>query len=241
MNEQKTVFINGGSRGIGAAMVRLFSEAGYAVAFSYLHSKSEAMALEEACGALAVRADSSCPEDIEAAVAFAEEHLGKIDVLINNAAISFIKLYTDVLDREWDKMLATNLKGPEKYIRSVLPGMISRKSGKIINISSMWGQVGASCEVHYSATKAALIGLSKALAKELGPSGITVNVIAPGLIETDMNGSLTKEDRLALCEETPLGRIGTPSDVARCALFLAGEGGDFMTGQVIAPNGGYVM
>lgn len=238
---KKTVFINGGSRGIGAAMVRMFSAAGYAVAFSYARSTAEAEALEGECGALAVRADSSSGEDIERAVKTVTDALGGIDVLINNAAVSLVKLYTDVSEVEWEEMLRVNLKAPEKYIQLVLPRMISQKSGKIINISSMWGQVGASCEVHYSATKAALIGLSKALAKELGPSGITVNVIAPGLIETEMNAHLSSQDKQSLCEETPLMRIGTPEDVARCALFLAGEGGDFLTGQVISPNGGYVM
>ena len=238
---KKTVFINGGSRGIGAAMVRMFSKAGYAVAFSYFHSEKEALALEKECGAFSVRADSSSSEDIAHAVKAVCDRFEHIDVLVNNAALSFVKLYTDVTEDEWERMLKINLKAPEKYIRLILPGMISRKCGKIINISSMWGQVGASCEVHYSATKAALIGLSKALAKELGPSGITVNVIAPGVIRTEMNAHLSKEDMDALCEETPLMRIGTPEDVAKCALFLAGDGGDFLTGQVIAPNGGYVM
>ena len=241
MGAKKTVFINGGSRGIGAAMVRLFAQSGYRVAFSYLSSEEEAMQLEAVCGALAVRADSSCYEDIGRAVSFVTESLGEIDILINNAALSFVGLYTDIEEGCWEKMLSVNIKAPERYIRYVLPGMIRRKNGKIINISSMWGQVGASCEVHYSATKAALIGLTKALAKEVGPSGITVNAIAPGMIETQMNNHLSEADKAAIAEDTPLMRVGTVEDVARCALFLAGEGGDFITGQVLCPNGGLVM
>ncbi len=241
MSARKTVFINGGSRGIGAAMVRLFSEKGYLVAFSYNQSEEKALALANEYGALAVRADSAFDEDIAAAVSFVEEKLGNVDVLINNAAVSFVGLYTDMTDEGWDRMLRVNLKAPEKYIRLLLPRMISGKSGKIINISSMWGEVGASCEVHYSSTKAALIGLTKALAKELGPSGITVNAIAPGMIETDMTAHFSEEDKNAIREETPLMRIGTPKDVALCALFLAEESGDFITGQVLSPNGGFVM
>ncbi len=237
----KTVFINGGSRGIGAAMVRLFSENGYRVAFSYHSSKEAALALEKECGATSFCADSSKPEEIENAVKLVLERFGNVDVLVNCAAISFVGLYTDIREEEWEKMLAVNLKAPERYIRLFLPSMISKKQGRIINISSMWGQVGASCEVHYSLTKAALIGLTKALAKELGPSGITVNAIAPGLIDTEMNAHLSNEDKAALCEETPLMRAGTPKDVANSALFLAGEGGDFITGQVLCPNGGYVV
>lgn len=241
MGARKTVFINGGSRGIGAAMVRLFSEKGYLVAFSYYQSEEKALALASELGALAVRADSASDEDIANAVRIAEEKLGNVDVLINNAAVSFVGLYTDMTDEAWERMLKINLKAPEKYIRLLLPRMISRKSGKIINISSMWGEVGASCEVHYSATKAALIGLTKALAKELGPSGITVNAIAPGMVETDMNAHFSKEDKEAIREETPLMRLGEPRDVALCALFLAEEGGDFITGQVLSVNGGFVI
>lgn len=241
MSARKTVFINGGSRGIGAEMVRLFSSKGYLVAFSYNHSEEKALALASELGAIPVRADSASEEDIAAAVSFVEQKLGDVDVLINNAAVSFVGLYTDMTDGEWERMLKVNLKAPEKYIRLLLPRMISRKSGKIINISSMWGEVGASCEVHYSATKAALIGLTKALAKELGPSGITVNAIAPGMIDTDMNAHFSTEDKNAIREETPLMRLGTPRDVALCALFLAEEGGDFITGQVLSPNGGLVI
>ncbi len=238
---KKTVLINGGSRGIGAAAVRLFTEKGYRVAFTYLSSEKEALTLAKECGALALRADTASKSDVFAAVDEARRVLGKIDILVNNAAYSFIKLYTDVNDSEWEKMLDVNLKGPMHFIDAVLPGMISRKYGKIINVSSMWGQVGASMEVHYSTTKAALIGLSKALAKELGPSGITVNAVAPGVIDTDMNAHLSSEDMSVLKEETPLMRIGTPRDVAESICFLASDAADFITGQVLSPNGGYII
>ena len=241
MGELKTVFINGGSRGIGEAMVRLFSEKGYRVAFSYFHSQESARVLAKETGAFAVCADSANEADIARAVELVKEKIGTVDILINNAAVSFVGLYTDMTDEGWDKMIAVNLKAPEKYIRLLLPGMISQKRGKIINISSMWGQVGASCEVHYSTTKAAVIGLTRALAKELGPSGITVNAIAPGMIETDMNAHLSDEDKNDIREQTPLMRIGTPRDIALSALFLAEEGGDFITGQVLSPNGGFVI
>lgn len=239
--QNKTVFINGGSRGIGAAMVRLFAKEGYRVAFSYLSSHESACALANECGALAIRADTASREDVFHAVERACGAFGKIDVLINNAAVSVTKLYTDVTEEEWERILAVNLKGPMYYIDAVLPRMISEKAGKIINISSMWGQVGASMEVHYSTVKAALIGLTKSLAKEVGPSGITVNAIAPGVIATDMNGHLSEEELASLADETPLCRIGMPEDVAGTALFLASPAADFMTGQVLSPNGGFVI
>ncbi len=239
--QKKTVFINGGSRGIGAAAVRLFAERGYRVAFSYLHAEEDAGALALECGALALRADTASKEEVFSAVGEACKQFGRIDILVNNAALSFSKLYTEVTEGEWERMLAVNLLGPMYYIDAVLPRMISEKTGKIINISSMWGQVGASMEVHYSTTKAALIGLTKALAKEVGPSGITVNAVAPGVIATDMNARLSKEDMAALKDETPLSRIGTPEDVAEAILYLASPAADFITGQVLAPNGGYVI
>ena len=237
----KTVLVNGGSRGIGAAMVRAFAAAGYTVVFTYFSSDAEAEALVRETGALAIKADSASREEIGAAVEKCLTAFGQIDVLINNAAISSFGLFTDMPNDIWDRMLAVNLDGPMQYAKCVLPRMISRKCGKIINISSMWGQVGASCEVHYSATKAALIGFTKALAKEVGPSGITVNAIAPGAIETEMNARLSEEELEALKAETPLGRLGTPEEVAAVALFLCEKGGDFITGQVISPNGGFVM
>ena len=237
----KTVLITGGSRGIGRAMVELFSKEGYSVAFTYKNSENEAKSLAEVTGALAIRADSASEEDVLRAVKLAEEHLGGIGCLINNAGVSSFSLFTDLTFEDWNRCISVNLNGPFLYSKAVIPGMVHRKSGSIINISSMWGIVGSSCEVHYSTTKAALIGMTKALAKELGPSGIRVNAIAPGVIATDMNRALGEEDIAALKDETPLMKIGSPMDVAKAALFLAGDGADFITGDVMNISGGYVM
>ncbi len=237
----RTVLITGGSRGIGRAMVELFSKNGYAVAFTYKSSENEAKSVAESTGALAIRADSTSERDVLSAVKTALDQLGKIDCLINNAGISAFSLFTDITLDEWNAMLSTNLTGAFLYSKAVIPGMVSRKYGRIINITSMWGLVGSSCEVHYSTAKAGLIGMTKALAKELGPSGITVNAIAPGVIRTDMNNMLSPEDIEALREETPLMRIGEPCDVANAALFLAGDGASFITGDVLNVSGGYVI
>ena len=237
----KTVLITGGSRGIGRAMVELFSHKGYAVAFTYKNSENEAKSLAESAGALAIKADSAIEADVISAVKLAESSLGKIDCLINNAGISSFSLFTDLTLDDWNECLSVNLTGAFLYSKAVIPGMLSRKRGRIINITSMWGVVGSSCEVHYSTAKAGLIGMTKALAKELGPSGITVNAIAPGAIETDMNKSLSDEDKAALCDETPLMRIGMPSEVAEAALFLASEGASFITGEVMNVSGGFVV
>ena len=237
----KTVLINGGSRGIGAELVRLFSERGYRVAFTYRNSSEAALTLSAETGALAIVADSACEDDVRAAVTTVKERLGTVEILINCAAISSFSLFTDISLDEWQRIFAVNVNGPFLYSREVLPDMISKKSGRIINISSMWGVTGASCEVHYSATKAALNGMTRALAREVGPSGITVNAIAPGVIATEMNNALSPADLDALCDETPLCRLGTPREVAEAALFLAGDGAAFITGQVIGVNGGFVI
>ena len=237
----KTVLITGGSRGIGSELVRHFARNGYSVAFTYKSSDERAKALACETGALAIKADSASADEVVAAVEQAKEALGGIGCLINNAAISSFSLFTDITLDEWNEMIAVNLTGAFLYSKYVIPDMLSRKAGRIINITSMWGLVGSSCEVHYSATKAALIGMTKALAKELGPSGITVNAVAPGLVNTEMNAALSDEDRAALVEETPLMRIGEPGDVAEAALFLAGEGASFITGEVLNVSGGYVI
>ncbi|MBO7305019.1 MAG: 3-oxoacyl-ACP reductase FabG [Clostridia bacterium] len=237
----RTVLITGGSRGIGAAMVRLFSENGYSVAFTYKNSTAAAEELARSTGALAIRADSAVPEEIESAVREAEEKIGNIEILINNAAVSAFSLFTDISLEEWRRVLSINLDGAFLYTRAVLSGMINRKCGRIINVASMWGQVGASCEVHYSTAKAALIGMTRALAKELGPSNITVNCISPGVIDTEMNAVLSGEVLSSLAEETPLSRIGKPDEVAAAALFLASDGAAFITGQVLGVNGGYIV
>lgn len=238
---EKRVLISGGSRGIGRAMVKLFSENGYKVAFTYLNSEREALLLEEETGAMAIKADCRKEADIISAVAIANERLSGIDCLINNAAISRFSLLTDITLDEWNDIMSVNLTAPFLYSREVGRLMISEKRGRIINISSVWGLVGASCESAYSAAKAGLIGLTRALAKELGPSGITVNAIAPGVINTEMNSSLGKETLDALADETPLCRIGEPDEVAALALYLCSDTAGFITGEVINVSGGFVI
>lgn len=237
----KNVLITGGSRGIGSAMVELFASNGYSVAFTYKSSENEAKSLAESTGAIAIKADSASESDVLYAVNTAICELGSIDCLINNAGVSSFSLFTDITLDMWNEHLAVNLTGAFLYSKAVIPGMVARKEGRIINITSMWGITGSSCEVHYSTAKAGLIGMTKALAKELGPSGITVNAIAPGLIDTDMNRCLSDDDIHAIEDETPLMRIGTPSEVAKAALFLAGEGASFITGEVMNVSGGYLI
>ena len=237
----KTVLITGGSRGIGSEMVRLFANEGYSVAFTYKSSADAAEKLSRETGAFAIAADSACEADVLSAVNKTISEFGRIDCLINNAAVSSFSVFTDISLEDWNNMLSVNLTGAFLYSKAVIPDMLKRKAGRIINITSMWGMVGSSCEVHYSAAKAGLIGMTKALAKELGPSGITVNAIAPGVINTDMNQMLSKDDIDVLVEETPLMRIGEASDIANAALFLAGDGASFITGDVLNVSGGYVI
>ena len=237
----KTVLITGGSRGIGAAAVRLFASNGYRVAFTYKSSREEAERLSRETGALALQADSASEKDILRAVNEVQEKLGNVEILINNAAVSSFLLITDLSLTDWRNMFSVNIDAAFLYTKSVLPSMINSKKGRIINISSMWGLVGSSCEVCYSSTKAALIGFTKALAKEVGPSGITVNAIAPGLIDTDMNASLSFEDKAAICEETPLMRMGEPEEIAKAAFFLASDDAAFITGEVMNVSGGLVI
>ncbi len=231
------VAVTGGSRGIGAEIVRQFSEAGHHVLLLYHKSEICARELESAYKNVeAVQLDVTDPVATDLC-------LGSryFDVLINNAGIAQQKLFTDLTDEDWDAMFNVHVKGAFHCTKAVLPRMIERQKGKIINISSMWGQVGASCEVHYSAAKAALIGMTRALAKEVGPSNIQVNAIAPGVIETDMLKDFSAEDKQDLADETPLCRIGTPKDIAKVALFLASNDADFITGQVLGVNGGFVI
>lgn len=237
----KTVLITGGSRGIGRACAELFSQNGYNVAFTYKNSENEAKSLAESIGALAIRADSASEDDVIRAVRAVMKEYGRIDCLINNAGISSFSLFTALTLEDWQRTIDVNLTGAFLYSREVSRLMISEKAGKIINITSVWGLVGSSCEVHYSVSKAGLIGLTKALAKELGPSGITVNAIAPGVIDTEMNKALSDEDMKALQDETPLMRNGRPDEVAKCALYLASDAADFMTGEVLNLSGGFVI
>ncbi len=237
----KTALITGGSKGIGKAIVEVLCKNGYSVAFTYKNSEKEAKSLAERTGAVAIKADSAIEADIVSAVKEANDILGGIDCLVNNAGVASFSLFTDITLEEWNKIFAVNLTGAFLYSREVSRIMISRKFGRIINISSIWGLVGSSCEVAYSASKAALIGMTKALAKELGPSGITVNAIAPGVIDTDMNSMLDKDTVKELIDETPLMRMGLPADVAKSVCYLAGDGADFVTGQVLNISGGFVI
>lgn len=235
------IFITGGSRGIGKAMVEHFSSPENKVAFIYRSNHSAAKELSDKYGAISICADISKLEEAKKAANEALEALGGIDVLINNAGISQIKLFTDITDEDWQTMVDTNLSSAFYITRAILPSMISQKSGRIINIGSMWGKVGASCEVHYSASKAALRGMTLSLAKEVGPSGITVNAIEPGVILTDMCASFDEETLRSLAEESPMCRLGTPRDVAELAAFLASDKASFITGQIIGVDGGFAI
>lgn len=242
----KTVLITGAARGIGRAAAIHFANAGYNVAVNFFHSGREAKELIEMLSGcegkiMAFRADVSDLVQIEKMVRDIGRRIGEIDVLINNAGIAQQKLFSEITTSEWTRMFSVNTDGVFYACRTVLPQMLARHSGKIINISSIWGMVGASCEVHYSAAKAAVIGLSKALAKEVAPSGIQVNCVCPGVIQTDMLGTLDAQALAQLAEETPMGRLGTPDDIASLLLFLASEQSNFITGQVISPNGGFVI
>ena len=235
------VLITGGSRGIGAACVRAFCRRGDRVVFIYRVSEDAARALEQETGAVGLCADISKSEEACAAVEQATALLGGLDVLVNNAGVAQIKLFTDLTDEDWRRVMATNLDGAFYVTREASRKMIANQSGKIVNIGSMWGKTGASCEVHYSASKAALRGMTMALAKELGPSHITVNCIEPGVIDTEMNASLDEETRRELADETPLCRIGTPEEVASAVCFLASDAASFITGQILGVDGGFAV
>ena len=237
----KNILITGGSRGIGKAMVKAFSDKGYKVAFTYKSSLDEAENLSKETGALAIMADSAKENDVVKAVSTAANTLGGIDILINNAGISSFSLLQDLTLTEWNECMAVNLTSAFLYSREVIPYMLRSHEGRIINISSMWGLAGASCEVHYSAAKAGLIGFTKALAKELGPSGITVNAIAPGVIDTDMNSHLSDEDMKELSDETPVGRIGNAEEIAKAAIYLSSDDASFITGAVLNISGGLII
>lgn len=238
----RNVLISGGSRGIGRAMVEAFVENGDRVAFIYRTREAEAQEVAGATGAVALRADISDPDEVRRALAEAEAALGGgIDVLVNNAAVSHIGQLQDMTDEAWRRVLDTNLSGAFYLSRGVVPGMVRRQYGRIVHIGSMWGKVGASCEVAYSATKAGIRGLTMSMAKELGPSGITVNCVEPGFIATEMNAAIDGETVRALCDETPLGRVGTPREVAAAAVFLASDAAAFITGQILGVDGGLAV
>ena len=241
------VLITGGSRGIGAACAEAFAAKGYDVAVNYVNSKEKAESLCERLSAaysvrcMAVGADVS---DYDAAQKMAESvsaELGTVDILVNNAGVSHSGLFTELAPDQWRRIIDTDLSSVYNCCHAVLPGMIRAHCGCVLNISSMWGEVGASCEVAYSAAKAGVIGLTKALAKELGPSGVRVNCIAPGVIMTDMMAGYDEDTLSALSDETPLMRLGTPADIAKAAVFLCSDDAAFITGQVLGVNGGFVI
>ena len=235
----QTVLITGGSRGIGAACVQVFADAGGNVAFTYRASRAAAGALAEKTGALALCADLTDARAVGRAAGEAVSYFGGLDAVVCNAGVAEQKLFQDITEQEWQHMLDVNLLGAVRTIRSALPGMLHRKQGSIVTVSSVWGQVGASCESHYAASKAALIGLSRSLALELGPSGIRVNCVAPGVIDTDMNAVHSAETMRGLAEQTPLGRIGTAREVAESILYLCSDKAAFVTGQVLGVTGGF--
>ncbi len=235
------VLITGGSRGIGAACVRAFCQRGDEVAFVWRSNRAAAEALAEQTGALAFCADLSDAVEATRVVEEARIALGGLDVLVNNAGIAQIKLFTDLSDEDWRRMIGTNLDAAFYTSRAAAKTMIAQHSGKIVNVGSIWGKTGASCEVHYSTTKAGIRGMTMALAKELGPSGITVNCVEPGVIDTEMNASLDDAARAELCEATPLCRIGYADEVAAAVCFLASDAASFITGQILGVDGGLAI
>lgn len=225
----KNVFITGASGGIGKAIAEYFSKSGYNVYAGYNKNEPE---IENVTN---IQIDVKSAQSVKKAF----EKMGNIDILINNSGISQQKLFVDIEENEWDEMFDVNIKGMYLVTKEALPYMINKKWGKIINISSIWGEIGASCEVHYSASKAAVIGFTKALAKEMSLSGITVNCVSPGMIDTVMNSHLSEEDISEIESEIPLKRQGTPDEVARAVYFLASDMSEYITGQVISVSGGW--
>jgi len=240
----KTIIVTGGSRGIGKCLVENFPRDGYNVILNYNKSENSAKQiknklLEEGFEIGIFKADISKREDVKKLIDFALKKYGNIDVLVNNAGVAKIQVFSDVTEEDWDEIMNTNLKSVLFTIQEVLPNMIHQKKGCIINISSVWGIIGASCEAVYSASKAGVDAITKSLAKELGPSNIRVNSIAPGIIDTEMNSSLDVKIKKEIEQEIPLGRIGKPIDVYRCAKWIIED--EYTTGQIISPNGGWVI
>ena len=240
----KTVLITGASRGIGRCIAENLAKDGYTVIANYNKSKQQALKLqndlkEQGYNIEIIKADVSKKEEVKNMIEYITNKFGNIDILINNAGIAKLQMFCDVTDDDWDEMINTNLKSAFYCTQMVLPGMIHKKRGCIINISSIWGQVGASCETIYSISKAGVDAMTKSLAKELGPSNIRVNSIAPGVIDTDMNSKIDDEIKKQIENETPLGKIGKPIDIYKCAKWLIED--EFTTGQIVSVNGGYVI
>lgn len=243
---EKTVVITGASKGIGAATAILFAEKGYNVVINYNSSVESAKILTTSLrsrgySVVAMKADVSNRLETDLLIKETLYKFGSIDVLVNNAGISFVGQINDIDDIDVKRLFDVNLLGTYNCCKSVTPVMVNQKSGKIINIASMWGEVGASCEVAYSASKAGVIGLTKALAKELAPSGITVNCVSPGMVDTSMNKNISSADIDDFINTVPLSRIGYPDEIANMIYYLAGEDADYITGQVIGINGGSVI
>ncbi|MCI9000290.1 MAG: SDR family oxidoreductase [Clostridia bacterium] len=236
--------VTGGAKGIGRAIVVELAKKGIQVVLNYRHSEKQAIKakqelLEHGYEIEIYQADVAKKEEVQRLVAYTKEKWGEVDILVNNAGIDKWQLFTDMTDEDWNEMLANNLTSAFYMTKEVVPDMIRKKKGCIINISSIWGITGASCEVAYSVSKAGMDGLTKALAKELAPSNIRVNSIAPGAIDTDMNQNLNKEERKEVENEIPLGRFGTPEDIAKCVMWLVED--NYTTGQIVSPNGGWVI
>lgn len=243
---KRTVIVTGSSKGIGAAAAIIFAQKGFNVVINYNESYESASLLcsslvSNGYSVITQKANVANKMEVDLMVKETLYKFGSIDVLINNASVAYQGLITDTDEIDFDRIIDIDLKGVFNCCKSVTQTMVNQKSGTIINISSMWGQVGASCEVAYSAAKAGVIGLTKALAKELAPSGITVNCIAPGLIETGMNSNLTVEELNDFVNEIPLGRMGSADEIAAAAYFLASPAADYITGQVLGINGGYII